>query len=221
MTSYAIIPAAGRSRRMGSPKLLLPWGDSTLIGSVLGAWRASRIDWMIVVVHPQDLELADSCRGERVTVVVPHDPPPEMKDSVAAALRHIEDAFSPGPRDCWLLAPADMPNLCPRVIDRLLDEHDRSAKAARLLGSSRAADSPLNLPQQPSPRILAPAHGGRRGHPVLFPWSMASEVHGLSADEGVNQLLKRHAVVEVPCAPDELGADLDTMEDYRRLMPRQ
>ena len=40
--SFAVVPAAGRSRRMGRPKLLLPWGESTIIQQVLGAWRASQ-----------------------------------------------------------------------------------------------------------------------------------------------------------------------------------
>src|SRR5437773_1600912 len=95
MTSYAIVPAAGRSRRMGSPKLLLPWGDSTLIERLLAAWRESRVNQIVVVVHPNDRELAARCGGERTTIVAPAVPPPEMKDSVTAALRRIEQSFSP------------------------------------------------------------------------------------------------------------------------------
>jgi CTP:molybdopterin cytidylyltransferase MocA len=35
MQTFAIIPAAGRSVRMGQPKLLLPWGQTTLLEHVL------------------------------------------------------------------------------------------------------------------------------------------------------------------------------------------
>jgi molybdenum cofactor cytidylyltransferase len=201
MTSYAIVPAAGRSRRMGAPKLLLPWGETTLIERVLGAWRASRVDQIAVVVHPNDQELIERCQGERVTVVRPVVPPPEMKDSVAAALRHIEAARPPGPDDCWLLAPADLPNLSTATIDRLLVAYHAQPKASRV--------------------ILVPVHndqhGGRRGHPVLFPWPLASEVFALAAAEGVNQLLRRHAVLEVACGAEAIGEDVDTLEDYRRM----
>ena len=41
--AFAIVPAAGRSTRMGRPKLLLPWSDGSMIESQLRAWRASRV----------------------------------------------------------------------------------------------------------------------------------------------------------------------------------
>jgi molybdenum cofactor cytidylyltransferase len=200
MTSYAIIPAAGRSTRMGAPKLLLPWGDSTIIEHVLAAWRASRVDRILVVVHPDNKRLAERCQGDRVTVVVPNVPPPEMKDSVVVCLRHIQENGSPHDGDCWLLAPADVPNLSVGVINRLLDEHARSLSS-------------------PMPVILAPSHAGRRGHPVLFAWRLAKEVFALSGSEGVNQLLKCHPVSEVPVGAEELADDVDTLQDYRRLAP--
>ena len=51
MRSFAIIPACGRSVRMGTPKLLMPWKDSTVIEAVLAAWEQSQIDEIVVVVR--------------------------------------------------------------------------------------------------------------------------------------------------------------------------
>ncbi len=206
MTSYAIIPAAGRSRRMGSPKLLLPWGSATIIEHVLEAWRGSRVDRIVVVVHPDDEELARRCEGNRVTVVFPPSPPPEMKDSVAAGIRHVEVMESPTRGDCWLLAPADMPHLSSATIDRLLAEHAR-----------RSGHSERNEESWTVAPILVPVHGGQRGHPVLFPWALAADVLALPTAEGVNQLLRRHGVLEVPCGAEAIGDDVDTIDDYRRL----
>ena len=59
---FGVIPAAGRSVRMGEPKLLLPWRDGTLIEHVLAQWLASRVACLTVVVHPEDVELAAICR---------------------------------------------------------------------------------------------------------------------------------------------------------------
>ena len=59
MRSFAVIPAAGRSQRMGQPKLLLPWGRTTVIEHVLGVWRASRVTHTVIVVHPDDKFLAE------------------------------------------------------------------------------------------------------------------------------------------------------------------
>lgn len=194
MTSFAIIPAAGISARMGSPKLLLPWAGKSIIEHVLGAWLASRVTRVVIVMRPDDEELATAVRQIDVDVVIPNEPPPEMKDSVRHALDHIERRYLPQPTDAWLLAPADMPRLSTEVIDRLLTE------------------------QQPdSPEILIPEVAGKRGHPVLFPWRLASEATRLPEGEGLNSLVARHAVRLVPCDDGAILEDLDTPDDYQRL----
>ncbi|MCA9202986.1 MAG: NTP transferase domain-containing protein, partial [Planctomycetales bacterium] len=123
MRSFAVVPAAGESRRMGRPKLLLPWGDSTVIQTVLAAWQASRVDRVLVVVRPDDAELAEVCGRAGATVVVPGESPPEMKRSIQLALHEIHDRHAPTDADAWLLAPADMPRLSTTIINRLIAEH--------------------------------------------------------------------------------------------------
>ncbi|MCE9525905.1 MAG: nucleotidyltransferase family protein [Planctomycetales bacterium] len=153
---FAIIPAAGNSTRMGTPKLLLPVNGRTMVEQTLAAWRASGVEKVIVIIRPDDQELAEVCRDCDAEVVVPPVAPPEMKDSVQCGLRYIEANFVPTNEDAWLLAPADMPNLSPRVIEALMAKHN---------------------PRKP--KILVPTLDGKRGHPVLFPWTLAVEVHSL------------------------------------------
>ena len=143
--SYAIIPAAGSSTRMGCDKLLLPWGPSTLIEQVLSAWFASRVGRVIVVVRPDDTRLRDCCHAAGAEVVIPEVPPSEMKVSVQLGLRYVQQRYSPQPTDVWLLAPADMPRLSPRVINRLLEDrgcprgmHPRADLRRHAAGSPRA-----------------------------------------------------------------------------------
>ncbi|MBC8355600.1 MAG: nucleotidyltransferase family protein [Planctomycetes bacterium] len=190
--SFAIVPAAGRSRRMRQDKLLLPWRNTTVIGSLLAAWRTSDVDEVIVVMRQDQSELLTLCGN--ATVVIPPIAPPEMKDSVLAALRHIRKAFSPAETDVWLLAPADMPQLDPSVANQVLAAHDPD-----------------------SPAIIVPTTSGKRGHPVLFPWSFASLVETLSDTEGVNALLERCPVRELECRSRSIHGDLDTPDDYERL----
>jgi molybdenum cofactor cytidylyltransferase len=192
--SFAIVPAAGRSVRMGRPKLLLPWGDRTTIEQVIAAWRASRVSSVVVVVHPDDAELAELCRRAGAEVVVASSPPPDMKASVARGLEHVRTQHAPTEGEVWLVAPADMPRLSSKVIDRLLDEQDPNFE-----------------------QIIVPTHHGKRGHPVLFPWALATEVARLSSDAGLNRLLEDHTVISLECGPEALCADFDTPEDYRHL----
>jgi len=191
--SFAIVPAAGRGRRMGGAKLLLPWGQSTVIEQVLSAWQASRVTHTIVVVHPEDDALAQICRASGAQVIVPAEPPTEMKVSVRIALEHIASQHMPGADDAWLLAPADLPTLSAEVIDCLLAVH-RSGQES----------------------ILVPVHAGRRGHPALFRWTLSGEVARLPDDCGVDSLFTRHTVTEIEASADALAPDLDTPEDYRR-----
>ena len=202
MQTFAIIPAAGRSSRMGQPKLLLPWGSTTVIGHVLSAWRASRVTRVVLVVHPLDHEIADIGRRLEATVVVPEVPPPEMKISVGLALDTIRTLFHPAASDAWLLAPADMPGIDAAAIDRLIDAYHRSVERA------------------PAPRIWAPSVGGRRGYPVLFPWSLADEVTRLGPDEGVDAIVARNIVETIDLGQHSVLEDLDTPEDYERLRAR-
>jgi molybdenum cofactor cytidylyltransferase len=201
---FALVPAAGHSTRMRDPKLLLPLAGRPLILHTLAAWQRSRVDQIIVVVRPGDAALAEivtSAGASKIDVVIPAAPPPDMKASLQAALRHIDKEFAATASYAFLVAPADMPRLSAPIIDRLIARH--------IANSSR--------------KILAPILAGRRGHPVLFPWRVASEVHALRDDEGLNTIVRRYPPELVPCedlvaAGEYPFADVDTPEDYGRLM---
>lgn len=192
--SFAIVPAAGASRRMGAPKLLLPWRGRAIIEHVLAAWEQSPVTRAVVVTRPGDHQLAERCRQFNVDVVTPRHAPRDMKSAVGAGLRHVAAEYRPWPTDAWLLAPADMPRLPVDVIRAVLDAYDPA-----------------------SPRIVCPTHHGRGGHPVLFPWDSAERVRDLPADAGVNALVHAGPVCRVPCGDGAIREDIDTPHDYQRL----
>jgi molybdenum cofactor cytidylyltransferase len=192
--SFAIIPAAGESRRMGQPKLLLPWGDQNVIETVIGVWQASRVGRLLVVVHPAHQQLAGCCQAAGADVVVPATPPPDMRTSLCEGLKAIQSEMSPDAADVFLVAPADVPGLSSAVIDLLLSSH-----------------------QPTKPAILVPMHAGKHGHPVLLPWSLSKEVLQLPETAGLNALFSKHTVVEVTCSAEGVPADIDTPDDYERI----
>lgn len=195
--AFAIVPAAGESVRMERPKLLLPWQGKPLIEHVLSAWKASRVRAAVVVIRPDDDELASISEKAGALVVRPPLPPPEMRASISFGLGEIRRLFQPAAQDAWLVAPADLPRMSTPVIDRLIAEHETQPDAA-----------------------LVPRVGSRRGHPVLFPWHWTSRLRQLGADEGLNVLLRDGLTRELDCAdlltPSELD-DIDTPADYERL----
>ena len=197
MRRFAIIPAAGQSRRMGRPKLTMRWQGKPLITHLLEAWASSIVDQVVVVVRDDDVMLAELCDQAGAVVVQPLVPPPDMKTSVGHGLEKIRQDYSPGDEDYWLLAPADMPSL----------------RATHLNQVMRACDASVGA-------IVVPVCGGRRGHPAAFPWTLAAEVRKLPEDAGLNRLVAQSSVVELPLQAEEILTDVDTPEDFQQLTDR-
>jgi molybdenum cofactor cytidylyltransferase len=51
MSISAIILAAGKSVRMGQQKMLMPWGNSTVLGKVMETLQAAEVEDIIVVTN--------------------------------------------------------------------------------------------------------------------------------------------------------------------------
>src|SRR5262245_50370066 len=94
---FAVVPAAGHSRRMGRPKLLLPLGSSTVIASMLAVLKAPAIAATVVVVRPADEALRAAVAEAGAIPVQPAVAPEEMRQSVEHALRYVERRFQARP----------------------------------------------------------------------------------------------------------------------------
>jgi molybdenum cofactor cytidylyltransferase len=70
--------------------------------------------------------------------------------------------------------------------------------------------------------IIVASHRGRRGHPTIFPWMLASRVEAIPEDFGLNWLLQfdNQRIVEVECPEASVLWDIDTPEDFSRLAER-
>lgn len=193
----AIVPAAGRSERMGRPKLILPIGDLTLIEHVVGALKGGGVRRIIVVTPPADAPgaavLAERAGASGAEALVPSERPIDMRASFELGLDRLRhEALSPS---TILLVPADSPGITSGVVARILEAAETSPES-----------------------ILIPTYQGRRGHPIALPWRIACKVTELPLGAGINALVALHAAVVVEIDVDDPGVvdDLDTPEDYRR-----
>jgi len=193
----AIVPAAGRSRRMGRPKLLLPVGAETVFARLARTLRRPEIDELLVVVRADDAALKQAVDSAGATLVVPAVDPPDMRASVEAALAWFVQNRGWTGCDGWMLIPADHPWIEPALCDVLF----------ACWHSVR-------------PEILVPTYRGRRGHPTLFQPHWADKVAAIPHGEGLNWLVRTHpdAVHELPVEFASAVADLDTPDDYTRLL---
>jgi len=199
---FALIPAAGRSRRMGSPKLLLDVNGKTVISRVLTALGESGISNRLVVLHPDDKLMKQEVERSGGRALLPPKPPPEMRDSIQFGLQSVAEQLlvvgdSINLDRSWLLVPADHPVLEPQTVSTLLDA---------------AAMHPG--------RIIVPTHAGRRGHPTVFAWRHALQIDQIPTGLGFNWILESEPgdIVAVEFASPSVLVDLDTPEDYERLL---
>jgi molybdenum cofactor cytidylyltransferase len=189
----AIILAAGRSRRMGAQKVLLPFAGRTVIGHIAGEILRSAVDEVIVVVAGPDApRLAEALAGRRVTLVASADPEGEMLSSVRCGLRAL-----PPECEAVLVALGDQPSITAGLVGRMLDAFRASGRG-----------------------IVVPVCGGRPGHPILFSARYRDEV--LTRYDGVGLCGLRQAhpedVFELNVTDPSVLVDMDHPEDYRRAL---
>lgn len=192
----AILLAAGRSERMGTQKLLLPFGpQQTVIGHVADQLLASPIDRVFAVVGPADAAnieraLGDPVPDDRLTVVTNPDPANDMLSSVRFGLRSL-----PQECDAALVALGDQPSITSALVRQMLDAFRQAGRG-----------------------IVVPLYAGKRGHPIVFSTCYRDEVLASYDDVGLRGLLAAHPqdVFELNVASSSVLSDMDYPEDYRR-----
>jgi molybdenum cofactor cytidylyltransferase len=200
----AIVPAAGASRRMGRPKLLLPYGSGTVLGATVTALRTAGVAPVVVVVAAGDAPLRawclDAAAVDAVGLIVAPNPVPErgMLSSVLEGLAALGGANELARRAAPLLVcPGDLPAL-------------RTATVVELLRRREASSAGLAVP----------VWRGRRGHPLAIAPALIPEMQHLDPGRGLRQLLDLHPGDLITVEVDDPGCvgDLDTPEDYEILV---
>jgi molybdenum cofactor cytidylyltransferase len=196
--TFGLVPAAGKSRRMGRPKLALPLGGRSVLEHVLAALARAGVGPTVAVVGPHVARLAALAEAAGAHALLLGEETADMRATVEHGLRWLEGRYGPGPEDDWLLVPADHPALDAEVIVQL-----RRARAAR-----------------PEASVVVPTWGGKRGHPTLVAWKHVAGIRARPPGEGLNAYFRRCAgeVLEVAAASAAVLADLDTPEDYERVL---
>lgn len=189
--TVALLPGAGTSRRMGRPKLLLPYRDGTLVGAVVQALRGGGVSKIVLVTSPGDEDLRAWAREAGVLTAVNPDPGRGMLSSIregVAALGEIGEIL--------LVSPADLPAL-------------RAETVAALVQRMEETGAPLAVP----------VYQGKRGHPLAIAPALIPEIGTLDPDVGLRQLRDRHEdrLLEMEVEDAGVVVDVDTPEEYERI----
>ncbi len=195
---FGLIPAAGKSQRMGRPKLALPLGDRTILERVVAVLGSAGIADVLVVLGPHVASLAKLAAKAGAQVLQLAQETPDMRATIEQGLQWLEEHLRPTAADAFLLLPADHPTLEAAVIETLVQARD----------------------QHPQASILVPTYEGKRGHPALIGWDHVASLRAWPADQGLNTYLRQQETVtcEIPVPWPAVLVDLDTPADYERLL---
>jgi molybdenum cofactor cytidylyltransferase len=184
-----LVLAAGSSRRLGSPKQLLPLRGATLLDATLDTARRCGFDQLLVTVGGA----ADRVRAQVDLTGVEVVESPTHTEGCSSSIRAAVDHVAPD-ADGVVLLLGDQPDVSPAAVASLV-----AAAGGHPLGVCRYDDG--------------------LGHPLWLGRAVFGELRTLHGDKAVWKLLAsgRHEVVEV-LVDGPVPIDVDTVADHRRLL---
>ena len=186
-----IVLAAGGSKRMGRPKMLLPLGGGTVLSAAVEPLLRSRLDCVVVVLGAEAERVrreAELPENPRLRVVVNTAWGEGMASSLRRGLEEVPEA------EGVLIALGDQPGLTAERVNAVID-----------------AGRPG------SPLLVVPVAVSVPTHPVLFARALFPELRSLTGDAGAREVVRRHWEEAVRFEAEPL-VDVDTEEDYRRVV---
>lgn len=190
----AVVLAAGQSRRMGTPKLVLPWGSRTVISQVVQTLLDGGISEIVVVTGGAG-EAVEAVLKDAPVKLVPN---PEFAHSEMVASLQIGIRSLAPTCKVALIALGDQPTIDKEVVQKLADAYKKT-------GAS----------------IIIPSYQMRRGHPWLVVRSLWPDILALSENQTMRDFLRLHEdrISYIQVSTHGIFLDLDTPEDYDRLKP--
>jgi molybdenum cofactor cytidylyltransferase len=187
---WSIILAAGESKRMGFPKMLLEFNGKTMIENVIEHVAESDTDGILVVLGAGIDDLVDLVRKFDVTYCYNENYREGMLASVQCGFRNL-----PADAEAVMVFQGDQPFIASSVIDSVI-------KAYRSSGNG----------------IIIPVHNGKRGHPLLLDGRYRAEIDNLDPNMGLRSISILHSddVLEIETGDPGILRDFDTPEDYKK-----
>jgi molybdenum cofactor cytidylyltransferase len=185
-----VILAAGGASRMGQPKLLLPWKGETLLHHAARTALAGGLTPVVVVVGAGELEMRAALTDLAVQVVYN----PHWETGQSTSVRAGIEAL-PEQTQAVIFLLGDQPYVSPDLLQALVKTYTLS-----------------------QPAILAPFVGEKRTNPVLFDRSIFGALCQLQGDAGARSLFAQYPPTPMPWSDENLLFDVDTPEDYQKLI---
>lgn len=187
-----ILLAAGESKRMGKPKLLLPLGGGTILEKTVDNILSSRVDEVIVVLGAEAQKIEKAITGKPVNIIFNPEYHQGMSTSLIAGLKQVSSQAQR-----VMVALSDQPLIEKDTYNKLINESLNSNKG-----------------------ITVPLYKTKRGNPIIFAINYKDELLSLKGDVGGREILRRHPddILEVAVDSGSIYINLNTTGDYRSVL---
>jgi molybdenum cofactor cytidylyltransferase len=192
MQGAILLLAAGSSKRMGKPKLLLPYNGRTLLWHAANAAKMANLGPVVIVTGELNAPIRNNLADLNVSFV--HNPnwSEGMASSIVAGMNYLTN-LQPVP-EAVVIMVSDQPAVNEGLLTKLWLIWLESGKP-----------------------ITASGYADQVGTPAVFAQLLFSELLQLKGDAGAKKLIKNNPdLVSLVEFPDGL-TDIDTPEDYEKL----
>lgn len=187
-----IILAAGSSSRLGRPKQLLKYKESTLLKNTISETLKVSNSFIIVVTGANQENVEKELNSSQITISLNADWENGMASSIVKGLNELL-LLNPDCEQC-IFSVCDQPFITSLIFENLIKEYHKTKKG-----------------------IVASAYSETLGIPVLFNKKYFKELLELNGQEGAKKLINKYKN-DVASVPFEKGnIDIDTEEDYKKL----
>ena len=190
----AIILAAGESKRMGQPKMLLPWGNTTVLGRVISTFQEAGVGEVLVVTGGARQAVAQIVQEHHARSVFNRRyVSGEMLSSLQLGISSL-----PSQAQAVLIGLGDQPQVQAATVQRIIERFMQAGSG-----------------------LIVPSFRRRRGHPWLVEKSLWPELVEMKSPRSPRDFLHSHAeeidyvLVDTP----SILVDIDTPQDYQSAHP--
>lgn len=190
----AIVLAAGQSKRMGRQKMLMSWGQTTVIGKVIRSLLEAEVCDIHVVTGGNQEELKDALSAYDIQYNQNRDfTNGEMLTSVKVGLNSIGKES-----EAALIVMGDQPQIESKVVQVIMGRYIMSHL-----------------------KIVVPSYQMHRGHPWIVEKSYWKEILNLTPPATLREFLIAHndVIDYVSVDTPSVLQDLDTPADYTQYKP--
>lgn len=190
----AVILAAGTSSRMGRPKMILPWGETTVIGQVVKTLLKSGVTKIKVVTGGDHTAVENALVKFPINVVYNAA---YANDDMVYSLRLGLASFDKDIQTA-LVVLGDQPQIEAGTIQSLIEAHQRTTRP-----------------------LIIPSYSQRRGHPWLVARSLWPDLIAMTPPATMRDFLNDNTdqILYININSPSILKDLDTPDDYQLERP--